>query len=232
MNVKALREVVNEWDAKSIDEDVASTSKYGAILKQLEFLGADEWANYVPAINPVHSGSFLVRLAAWVGNATVTADRQLLLEYARYISFFSQADFQALYMSAFNGPIARWVIEKAKVPVRVKRWFLSSFTRLFPATENPWQGGPAIKASRPKRERSFGIPPVRSAIFTGPSIFAPKFSTASGSQSKAPFERKPRAVKPMSNPPQPEKRLANVKVPSFMLMLSLLLTNYIVSSRK
>ena len=115
MNVKSLIEAVNEWDATSIDEDVASVSKYGAILEQLKFLGADEWSNYVPAKNPVHSGDFITRLAAWVGNASEATERQLLLEYARHISFFSHDDVLSLFMAAFNGPITRWVIEQTGI---------------------------------------------------------------------------------------------------------------------
>jgi hypothetical protein len=112
VNVKEFREAVNDWDATSLDEDVASTSKYGAILSQLEFLGADEWSTYLPALNPVYSRDFVTRLAAWVGQVTAAADKQLLLEYAQRICFFSQEDFFALYRSAFNGPITRWVIEE------------------------------------------------------------------------------------------------------------------------
>ena len=115
MNVKSLMEAVNEWDAMSIDEDVASVSKYAAILEQLKFLGADEWSNYVPAINPVHSGDFITRLAVWIGNASDATERQLLLEYARRISFFSHHDFLSLFMAAFNGPITRWVIEQTGI---------------------------------------------------------------------------------------------------------------------
>ena len=115
MNVNQLQELIGIWDATSPEEDIGETSKYSEILKHLEFLGAGEWANYLPAHSPKFSSNFLVRLAAWIGNVEDAADKQLLLEYACRISFFSHDDVTALYRAAFNGPITRWVIEKSKL---------------------------------------------------------------------------------------------------------------------
>ncbi len=115
MKVKELLEIIGNWDATSSVEDPTATSKYSEILKRLRFLGEEEWANYLPAQSPRFSKDFVTRLAAWVGNVKATADRKLLLEYAEQLCFFSHEDFQALYLSAFNGPITRWVIQTAKL---------------------------------------------------------------------------------------------------------------------
>lgn len=115
MRVKELRQIIAHWDATSTEDDPTKSSKYSEILKHLEFLGDGEWANYLPAHSTRFSKDFMARLAAWIGNVADTADRQLLLEYAEILCFFSHEDFQALYLSAFNGPITRWVIQKAKL---------------------------------------------------------------------------------------------------------------------
>lgn len=115
MKITRLREIVGIWDATSTDDDITVTSKYLEILKHLEFLGGSEWANYLPAHSPRFPKDFMTRLAAWIGNVSDTADQQLLLEYAQRLCFFSHEDFIALYRSAFNGPITRWVIEKANL---------------------------------------------------------------------------------------------------------------------
>jgi len=115
MKINQLQELVGIWDATSSEEDVGKTSQYTAILEHLKFLGMGEWANYLPAHSPRFSSDFMVRLAAWIGNVEDATDRQLLLEYACRISFFSHDDVTALYRAAFNGPITRWVIEKAQL---------------------------------------------------------------------------------------------------------------------
>ncbi|MDB6035187.1 MAG: hypothetical protein JWM16_5525 [Verrucomicrobiales bacterium] len=115
MKLKYLLEIIGAWDANSVEDDPTATSKYSEILKHLRFLGEGEWAKYLPAHSPNFSKDFATRLAAWIGNVEETADRQLLLEYAKKLCFFSHDDFQALYLSAFNGPITRWVIQKAEL---------------------------------------------------------------------------------------------------------------------
>lgn len=115
MKVKDLLKIIATWDATSTEENPTATAKYSEILKHLRFLGEGEWANYLPAHSPRFSKDFVTRLAAWIGNVERTPDRKLLLEYAERLCFFSHEDFLALYRSAFNGPITRWVIQKANL---------------------------------------------------------------------------------------------------------------------
>lgn len=115
MTFKELLETVRNWDGSSTDEDPQNSSKYSNILDHLQFLGGGEWKNYIPANSPQFSKNFMARLAAWIGSIDKEADQKLLLEYAERLSFFSHEDFQALYLSAFNGPITRWVIQQANL---------------------------------------------------------------------------------------------------------------------
>lgn len=108
MTLVELNAKVRQWDLQSTGAPVAS-SKYSCIFDQLTYHAAKEWRLYLPAEHPDFNPSYLERLAAWIGNVTDEADQKLLLEYALCISFFSHEDFAALYRTALNREIARWV---------------------------------------------------------------------------------------------------------------------------
>ncbi len=108
MTVEQLRELVRKWDLEQADDPV-SKSEYGFILDQLDYHATKEWRVYLPAENPVFNPSYIERLAAWIGNMTDEADQKLLLKYAARISFFSHDDFAALYRTAMDREIFRWV---------------------------------------------------------------------------------------------------------------------------
>lgn len=114
MTEHALRERVSEWDSYP-DTDGNTTAFYETIWRRLEWFGEKEWNKYHPTMNPPHLPSYMARLAQWVGNVSHEDDQKLLLEYAAYITFFSQEDFVALYQSAFWGPISQWVARQSQV---------------------------------------------------------------------------------------------------------------------
>lgn len=108
MTLEELRAKVREWDLQTTgprDEP----SHYSTILSQLDYHADREWRVYLPAENPDFNSSYMERLAAWIGNLDDESDQKLLLEYALYISFFSHDDFVALYRTAFDREITRWV---------------------------------------------------------------------------------------------------------------------------
>ncbi len=115
MTLAVLRQLVIDWDLHNALEDLDATSKFGCILSRLQWFGANEWAEYLPAQHPEHHGQFMTRLAEWIGNVDADEDRQLLLEYALHMAYFSHADICSLYRTAFSGPITRWVIEQEKL---------------------------------------------------------------------------------------------------------------------
>lgn len=112
MHLKALREMVKEWDMTNPDERPSAASKFQSILDRLEWFGEIEWSEYTPAHNPEYSTSYMTRLAGWIGNVKRAEDCKLLLEYSLQLSFFSHEDLFALYQAAFSGPITRWIIEQ------------------------------------------------------------------------------------------------------------------------
>lgn len=111
MNLEELRNKVRKWDL----HDAPSPDRaayYSTILEQLDYHASREWRTYLPAERPTYNPSYMERLAAWIGNVPEEADQKLLLDYARYICFFSHDDFAALYRSAFEREVTRWVVRE------------------------------------------------------------------------------------------------------------------------
>jgi hypothetical protein len=115
MNIEQLRERIRVWDSQIEDGTTIADSKYGNLLAQIDYFAQTEWRVYLPAEHPDFNPSYLDRLASWVGNVADEQDQKLLLEYALYISFFSHADFNALYRTAFDREITRWVAQQADI---------------------------------------------------------------------------------------------------------------------
>lgn len=110
MTLEELNAKVRDWDFQYTG--AAAKSKYGIILDQLNYHATKEWRVYLPAEHPDFNPSYMERLAAWVGNVANESDQKLLLEYALYVSFFSHDDFAALYRTAMDREVARWVAEQ------------------------------------------------------------------------------------------------------------------------
>lgn len=107
MTLEDLNNKVRDWDFQYTGS--TAKSKYSLILDQLYYHARKELRVFLPAEHSDFNPSYMERLAAWVGNVTTDADQKLLLEYALFISFFSHEDFAALYRSAMNREISRWV---------------------------------------------------------------------------------------------------------------------------
>lgn len=109
MTLEELRAKVQEWDLRITG---ATPAYYSKILNRLDYHAVREWRVYLPAEHPDFSNSYMERLAKWVGNLTDEKEQMLLLEYAQYISFFSHDDFVALYRTAFDRDITRWIAKQ------------------------------------------------------------------------------------------------------------------------
>ena len=112
VTIEELRAKVGEWDLCGDHKSSVATAKYSFILNQLEHHAAKDWKVYLPAEHPDFSSDYLVRLARWIGSLNNENDQKLLLEYATYISFFCHDDFTALYQTAFNREVMRWVAQQ------------------------------------------------------------------------------------------------------------------------
>jgi len=108
MTLEELRAKVREWDAKNTGGQVA-TSYFQTILNELDYHATREWRVYLPAQHPDFNASYMERLASWIGNLADEDDQKLFLEYALHISFFSHDDFVALYRTALDREVTRWI---------------------------------------------------------------------------------------------------------------------------
>lgn len=108
MTLDDLYAAVRKWDRQNTGS-VEVKSYYEFILHHLAYHATRDWSVYLPAEHPNCNRSYMERLAAWIGNVSNEEDQKLLLEYATYISFFSHADFRALYQTALNREIIQWV---------------------------------------------------------------------------------------------------------------------------
>lgn len=108
MTLEELRAKVREWDSKDIGSTVA-TAYYQTILNELDYHATREWRVYLPAQHPDCNANYMERLASWIGNLSDEKDQKLFLEYALRISFFSHDDFVALYRTALDREVSRWI---------------------------------------------------------------------------------------------------------------------------
>lgn len=113
MRLEELNAKVRAWDFQYTGVAEAK-SKYGIILAQLYYHARQEWRVYSPAAHLDFNQNYMERLAAWIGNVSDEADQKLLLEYALHISFFSSEDFMALYRTALDREVTRWVASQIR----------------------------------------------------------------------------------------------------------------------
>lgn len=121
MTLEELRAKVRAWDLENTGDAMAE-SKYSMILDQLDHHAKREWRLYLPARHTDFNSSYMERLAAWIGNVSSEADQKLLLEYALFISFFSHDDFAALYCTAMDREITRWVATQISARLEPGGW--------------------------------------------------------------------------------------------------------------
>lgn len=108
MTLEELRDKVRKWDTENTGGQVAS-SYFQTILNELDYHATREWRVYLPAQHPDFNASYMERLARWIGNLAGEDDQKLFLEYALHISFFSHDDFVALYRTALDREVTRWI---------------------------------------------------------------------------------------------------------------------------
>src|SRR5207253_483645 len=119
--MKKLRETVKNWDIRSPprEDEPEAAAKFSSLLDRVEYFAEKRWKRYVPAQHADYSPEYLTRLSSWLSNVNDVSDQQLLLEFAACISFFTAEDFCALYQSAFNGPITRWIVARENFNFRM-----------------------------------------------------------------------------------------------------------------
>ena len=104
-------EKVREW-SKNADDPV----DYLALREHIEFLAQQLFHEYRPSKSP-DSKPFLDRLDDWLNSATSESDQKTMFRLVRHILFIGSHEFDTLYQAAFNGPIARWLIDQCSISI-------------------------------------------------------------------------------------------------------------------
>lgn len=117
---------INRWAASDEDRDLDEVGN------QIEFLERKLFFDYEPTKGP--HPDFWQRLISWLDNVD-DADQKILLRLVPYLFFVGREEFDTLYRAAYNGPIAKWLIDQIDMDLNdpapedhlreaiVKTWF-------------------------------------------------------------------------------------------------------------
>jgi hypothetical protein len=82
---------------------------FNALHAEIEYLALKRFESYVPTFGPFRN--FRSRFAKWLENDVTEEDRKILFRLVPHIFFVGREEFAALQRAAFQGPLARWLID-------------------------------------------------------------------------------------------------------------------------
>lgn len=85
------------------------------VNKQINHLERWLFKTYEP--NKFGNGDFWVRLEHWLDNVPADANKRLLFQLVVELLYLGPVEFEELYRSAYQGPIARWLIDTCQIDV-------------------------------------------------------------------------------------------------------------------
>jgi len=97
-----------EWDRELREPGAV---RYTTVHRQINYLADRLFRDYEPTKAPRHK-EFRFRLREWLDSAHSEADQKILARLVPELYFIGPEEFTALYRSAMNDPIARWLIER------------------------------------------------------------------------------------------------------------------------
>jgi hypothetical protein len=100
-----IEALVNRW----------GSNEYHRINKLVVHL--ERWLFYSYEPDKFHGGDFWVRLGQWLDNVPQDEDKKLLLRLLTELIYLGPAEFEELYRCAYEGPIARWLIDREGIDV-------------------------------------------------------------------------------------------------------------------
>lgn len=90
-------------------------SKLKRIESQIDYLSNRLYSEYEITKYPPYQRDFLVRLRDWLNSTPDIDDQKILFELIPKLFFIGKNEYLSLYKSAFNGPIARWLIDQLAI---------------------------------------------------------------------------------------------------------------------
>ena len=107
--VTSVDELVGKWTASS-----EANQHLGAVRDLLRYLSHKLYDQYKPIGSKAPTWE---RLSRWLANVSATRDKQTLLELVPWLLYVGTDEMDSMYRAAFEGPIARWIIEDAKLDI-------------------------------------------------------------------------------------------------------------------
>ena len=104
-----VRDLVDDWTRVS-GADLGLHTK----LQLVEMLDRDLYSQYQPF---PEKPRYMERLFDWIMGASTSDDRQTLFDFAMSLLFVGKEDMESLCRAAFEGPIARWIIDAADINI-------------------------------------------------------------------------------------------------------------------
>ncbi|MCY2990860.1 MAG: hypothetical protein NTY19_23735 [Planctomycetota bacterium] len=108
-------EKAREW-AREAD----NTADYAGILEQIEYLAHILFHEYKPS-KAAGEKPILDRLTDWLNCAELECDQKTLFRLVPELLFVGSQEFDCLYQAAFNGPIARWLLDQEGLQLDASR---------------------------------------------------------------------------------------------------------------
>ncbi len=96
---------VREWS-----RDSESDVDLPLMRDQIEYFAEFLFHEYKPMKSPGDK-AFLDRFSDWLSSATDDSDRKIMFQLVTHLLFVGTNEFDCLYQAAFNGPIARWLLD-------------------------------------------------------------------------------------------------------------------------
>jgi hypothetical protein len=121
-------EKVRRWESE-LDADY----DYAVARGQVEYFSENLFDEYKPTKAPGEK-RFKDRLSDWLNNTNDETDQKVLFDLVAHIFFVGSREFDSLYQAAFDGPIARWLIDQLNIKIDVK----SVRARLATAVRETW----------------------------------------------------------------------------------------------
>lgn len=104
-----IKEKIRKW-SRSTDDNV----DFYEIHQQIEHLADNIFHEYEPCLG-ANQLEFRYRLRDWINSAPLESDQKILFQLIPFLFFIGGNEFNSLYETALNGPIARWLVDKLNI---------------------------------------------------------------------------------------------------------------------
>lgn len=81
----------------------------------LRIIHLERWLFKTYEPNKFENGDFWVRLEKWLANVPDDNDKKLLFQLIAELFFLGPIEFEELYRTVYQGPIARWLIDRCQI---------------------------------------------------------------------------------------------------------------------